>query len=303
MRRYWIGIRASAALAILGSAATLLMAGMMAWTMFHTKLPPEAAMPAATLKAFAVVMGALFAGLGVWGIWTSVGILRRRGWARISILVLAVLLAFMGASALLGVLLVPFPSTPGVSARVMENTRWGIAAFYGALALIGAWWLVLFNTGATKQYFAEREPARESARPLSIAIIGWYLLAGAAGTALAAALRMPALFFGLIVTGWSAMAVYTALTAVVIYLGAGLLRLRERARRWSIVYFGAMAANALVSVARPGLMQRMYRAMPGFFPTGAAMPQLDKMWVFCAIGAAACAVPIWFLVRRRAAFR
>jgi hypothetical protein len=84
----------------------------------------------------------------------------------------------------------------------MENARWGIAAFYGALALVGAWWLVLFNTSATKQYFAGREPERESARPLSIAIIGWYLLAGAVGTALAAVIRMPAVFFGLIFTGW-----------------------------------------------------------------------------------------------------
>ena len=41
MRRRWIGIRASAVLAILGSLATLLMAGMMAWGMFHAKPPAE----------------------------------------------------------------------------------------------------------------------------------------------------------------------------------------------------------------------------------------------------------------------
>ena len=118
-----------------------------------------------------------------------------------------------------------------------QNVRWGIAASYGTLALIGAWWLVLFNTRATKQYFAEREPARERARPLSVSIIGWYLLICAAGTALAAVLRVPTMLFGLIVTGWSAVAVCTALVAIDIYLGAGLLRLHERARLWSIVYF------------------------------------------------------------------
>ena len=32
------------------------------------------------------------------------------------------------------------------------------------------------------------------------------------------------------------------------------------------------------------------------------MPQMGNMWVFGLIGAAAVAVPIWFLVRRRAAF-
>jgi hypothetical protein len=302
MRRYWIGIRASAVLGILGGVATLFLAGMMVWGMFHAKLPQDVAMPPVPLKAIGVVMGVLFAGLGVWGIWTSVGIFRRRGWARISILVFAVLLAFMGGCALLAVLVIPFPSTPGVSARVMENARWGIAAFYGALLSIGAWWLVQFNTSATKQYFAEREPARESARPLSISIIGWYLLIGVVGMPLLAVLRMPAVFFGLIVTGWSALAIYTAYTAAAIYLGIGLLRLHERARRWSIVYFCVIAANTVVTLARPGIMQQMQRAMPGFFPPAAAMPQLDRMWVYGLISAVACAVPIWFLVRRRAAF-
>ena len=300
MRRRWIGIRASGVLAVLGSVATLLLAGMMAWSMFHATLPRDGAMPPVALRVFGVAMGVLFAGIGVWGIWTAVGIFRRRGWARISMLVLAGLLVFMGASAVLGILVMPFPSTPGVSSRVMENARWGVAAFYGALALIGVWWLILFNRGATRQYFTERDPARESARPLSIAIIGWYLLVGAAGTALAAVVRMPAMLLGLIVTGWSALAIYTVLTAAVIYLGAGLLGLRERARRWSIVYFCAVAANSLVTVARPGFMQQMQRAMPAFFPAG--MPQLEGMWVFGLMGAAASAIPVWFLVRRRSAF-
>ena len=304
MRRRWIGIRASAVVAILGSVATLLMAGMMAWGMFHAKPPAEMAMPPVTLKVIGVAMGVLFAGLGVFGIWTAVAIFRRRGWARISILVFAAFLVFMGASALLAILVMPFPSPPGVSvsARAMQNVRWGIAASYGALALIGAWWLVLFNTRATKQYFAEREPARESGRPLSIVIIGWYLLVCAAGTALPAVLRVPTMLFGLIVTGWSAVALCTALVAIDIYLGAGLLRLQERARLWSIVYFCAVAANSVVSLARPGIMQQMQQAAPAFFPTAAAMPQMGNMWVFGLISAAAFAVPIWFLVRRRAAF-
>jgi len=89
-------------LAILGSLATLLMAGMMAWGMFHAKPPAEMAMPPVTLKVIGVAMGVLFAGLGVFGIWTAVAIFRRRGWARISILVFAAFLVFMGASALLG---------------------------------------------------------------------------------------------------------------------------------------------------------------------------------------------------------
>jgi len=177
MRRRWIGIRASAVLAILGSLATLLMAGMMAWGMFHAKPPAEMAMPPVTLKVIGVAMGVLFAGLGVFGIWTAVAIFRRRGWARISILVFAAFLVFMGASAVLGILVMPFPSTPGVSSRVMENARWGIAAFYGALALIGAWWLWLFNTGKVKSEFAAGVGAESAGgRPVSVTVIAAYPL-------------------------------------------------------------------------------------------------------------------------------
>jgi hypothetical protein len=302
MPRRWIGIRASAVLAILGSVATLLLAGLTAWSMFHAKVPPELAMSPIALKVVGVAAGVLFAGIGALGICTSVGIFRRRGWARIAILVLAVLLAFMGASALLGVLVMPFPSPPGVSARLMQNTRWGIAAFYGALLLIGAWWLVLFNRGATKQYFAEREPARQSGRPLSIGIIGWYLVIGAAGAALGAVIPLPAMFFGLFLTGLPKLAICGVYIVAGTYLGAGLLRLREHARLWSIVYFCLLAANTLVSLARPGFMQQMQRAMPGLFPTAAFTPQMGEFWVLGLISAAACAIPIWFLVRRRSAF-
>lgn len=53
-----------------------------------------------------------------------------------------------------------------------------IAAFYGVLTAIGVWWLVLFSRSRTKEYFAGHGPVIESARPLSISVIAWYMLAG-----------------------------------------------------------------------------------------------------------------------------
>lgn len=264
----WIGIRVSAVLTILGSAGTLLFAGSMLWTALRASRldAPESPLP---LKAMLLTMAVFFTALSGWGIATAIGIFRRRGWARLSMIVFAVLLVGMGGSALVGILFIKLPATGNVSAATMQNIRVGIAAFYGAMAVIGAWWLLLFNSSATKQYFAEQ--AAPGSRPLSIAIIGWYLLLCAVGTATGAILRMPGMLFGAIVTGWAALAVYTAFTAVEIYLGAGLLQLQESARVASIVFFALMAANSVVTVVLPGFagrMQIMQLALPAFMRGG-----------------------------------
>ncbi|MBZ5619569.1 MAG: hypothetical protein LAQ69_12725 [Acidobacteriia bacterium] len=301
----WIGIRVSAVLTVLGSITTLLFAGLMLWTGFHAsqlEAPAESPFP---IKGMMVALAVFFVALSVWGISTAMGVFRHRGWARLSMVIFAVLLVGMGGSALLGILFIRFPETGNVPPQMMQNIRVGIAAFYGAMAVIGAWWLLLFNASPTKQYFAE-QPAAPGARPLSIGIIGWYLLLCALGTATAAILRVPGIFFGLVFTGWTALAVYTAFTAVNIYLGTGLLHLQESARVASIVYFGVMAVNSVAMVMLPGFDDRMrivQQAMPSFLRAGQTPPALEGTGGFMLAGTLLLVVPIWFLVRRRAAFQ
>ena len=113
MRGKWIAIRASAVLAIAGSLATLLIGGaILLGTMRAPKTGP--AVPPLPLKAIGMVMAAICSCLSGWGIWTAIGVYRRRQWARISIVVFAVLLTFMGASASLAMLFVQMPVQPGV---------------------------------------------------------------------------------------------------------------------------------------------------------------------------------------------
>jgi hypothetical protein len=306
MHRKWIAIRASAVLAIAGSLATLAIGGAM---LFGTlKAPPPAtgpAVPPLPLKAIGMVMAAICACLSGWGIWTAIGIFRRRQWARISIVVFAVLLTFMGASASLAMLFVQMPLQPGVSQHAMDTIRWGVGAFYGVLAAIGVWWLVLFNLGSTKEYFAQYAPSQPDARPLSVSIIGWYLLISAVSLAAMAVLRMPAFVFGAVITGWGGLAMYAVLASAQVFLGAGLLRLREQARMASIGYFCLMALNSAVTMGLPGQaarMQTVMREMPKLFPTGVAPQMPQPGWLFAFLGTAFLAVPIWFLVHRRAAF-
>jgi hypothetical protein len=302
----WIAIRVSATLTILGSAATLLFAGLMVMAGFFAPPPPAAAESPAPFKGMMAALAVFFTALSVWGLLTGIAIFRRRGWARLSMVIFAVLLVGMGGSALLGILFIRLPQNPSVSPQMMLAIRLGIAAFYGALAVTGAWWLLLFNSSRGKQYFAEPQPAAEEGRPLSISIIAWYLLAGTVFAAAAAILRVPGMFFGVLLTGWAALGVYTAFAAVNLYLGSGLLQLQEPARIGSIVYFAIVGLNGAVTFLLPGFDGRM-RAMQEAFPRFLRWSQQQSLpiegWGFALIGTVFSAVPIWFLVRRRAAFR
>jgi hypothetical protein len=44
------------------------------------------------------------------------------------------------------------------------------------------------------------------------------------------------------------------------------------------------------------------RAMPKFFPAGTPAQMPQPTWIFMLIGVAFAAIPVWLLVRRRAAF-
>ena len=296
----------SAVLTILGSAMTLLLAGLMLLAGFFAQPPQNTPPSPIPLKPMMAVMAAFFVALSAWGISTAIAVFLRRRWARISILVFAVLLTFMSAGGMLAILFVQLPTTSNSdAARFMPVVRLGMAAFYGVLTSIGVWWLVLFNRSGTKEYFAGQGPVSESARPLSISVIAWYMLVGAAFMVLAAILRFPAVLFGAVLTGWVTLAVYGVWAAAQIYLGTGLLSLQQGARVGSIALFCFAAANGAVSMLGPGyaeMIRQMQIAMPKLFLAGTQTAMPGPMWVFALLATAGCAVPIFFLVRRRPAF-
>jgi hypothetical protein len=304
MQENWIGIRASAGLAIFGSATGLAIAG---FTLYSTLVmhPPPGSAPPFPMAVVGLVVAALFAFLSAWGIWTAIGIFRRRGWARVSIVVFAVLLTIMGVGAALTILFMPLPVAEGLNQGRMDAVRWGVAGFYGLLVAIGVWWLVLFNLSSTKEYFAQDASYETGARPLSVSVIGWYLLAGSLFMVAGAVIRAPAFFFGAVVRGWGGFAVYMIFAGTQILLGRGLLRLEERARVGAIAYLCLTALNAVLTLTPPGLaakMQILQREMLWLFPAGTTTQAAQPGWVTVLIGIAYAALPIWFLVRQRTAF-
>jgi hypothetical protein len=305
MHKNWIGIRASAVLAIVGSLVTLVMGGAMLFAMLVGPPPQGPAAPPFPLAAIGIVMAAIAAGLSGWGIWTAIGIFRRRGWARVSILVFAALLTFMAAAGGLTILFMQFPPQAGVNQSIMDAVRWGMAAFYGVLLAIGVWWLVLFNLSSTKEYFGQGGASEPPARPLSVSTIAWYLLISALFMPILVVFRMPAFVFGAVITGWGGPAVYAVFAGAQLLLGLGLLRLRELARVGTIAFFCFMALNCAFILTPPGFaarMQILQREMPKLFPAGVPTQMPQPGWLFALMWIAFAAIPIWFLVRRRAAF-
>ena len=301
----WIAIRTSGVIAIAIGAAALFLAALMILALLLAPMRDASPLPPAVLRAVGIVVALMLGACAAWAVSTGVGIFRRRGWARVSILIAAGVFAFFGCMGGLALWFMPFPMDARVDQRAAEIARFVIVGLYGLQAALGVWWLVLFNRPAAKSYFVAGH-ARPSARPLSVTLIAWYLLAGAVLTALGAVVHMPAMFFGILITGWSATGVYSVFAAAQLYLGSGLLQLDESARVGSVIFFVLSAASGLVSFVGPGADERMRTlesGLPGFLRMGTAeMPEWRGVWVSAVAGLVFVAVPIWFLIRRRAAF-
>jgi hypothetical protein len=246
------------------------------------------------------VMFAVLAGLGFW---TAVGLFRLRSWARTSMLVFAGFLAGWAILALLGSMAVPV--TPQMSPLTQRGFREVMAIGFGIPFAIGIWWLVQFNTQSTKAAFASPVVESPSGRPLSISIMGWIGILGIPSCLLLALMRMPAFLFGTAFYGWSAIAIYILFGVVSLFIGKGLLDLREPARLAGIGWlaFGFLHTSLVTLV--PAWRQRMFdlqRALAPSQPQPIALNQSMILIVTIGGSAVVTAFAIWFLVRNRPAF-
>jgi hypothetical protein len=104
----------------------------------------------------------LFLVVLVWCAWTVVGLFRLRSWARYSILVIGLLDFLFFALLCAGTIYVrftpivvsldahPSPAVPFPVGAILLS----LALIYGAIALIGVWWLVYFNLRTVRLAFS-----------------------------------------------------------------------------------------------------------------------------------------------------
>jgi hypothetical protein len=294
-----VGVTASAVVAILGSILALLFAGIMVAIPY---IAPAQAQPPNGVQ-FIIAAAGMFAGLAAIGIWTSVGLFRLHSWARTSMLVFAGFLAAVSIFALMGTMAVPMP--PEYTAATVRTFHRTIALMFGIPFAVGVWWLIQFNTQSTKAAFASPIAEAASLRPLSITIIAWASIAGGAFCLFPMLAGMPAFLFGATLNGWIAGVIYAFFGAISLYIGKGLLDLRERARIVAIAWSAFSFVHAGVVTLVPSLRQRMFESQRALTPNQPSPIPFDEgmmLNMIFAFAAIVAAVTIWFLIRNRAAF-
>jgi hypothetical protein len=289
------GVTASAVFALLGSLAMVAFFVLIGVTTFISKGPP---MPPQARFGLPMAL-AMFGVLGTWGITTAIGLFRLRNWARISTVVFSVFLAFGGLVTAPVMLFVPPPPSAGQDFRAV---MWVIAAVYGALGLLGSFWLYYFNRRATRQLFSGTAPA-ESGRPLSISIIGWWMLITGLIAPVGGLLRMPATIFLWILTGWAAVALDLLCGSLSAYIGYGLLRMKPLARVAAICWFGFAAVNSAVFYLVPGREARFAKLISGFsFGPQPPSPVHFPVLLILPLTLIMVGIPLWLLIAGKPSF-
>lgn len=308
-----IGVTLSAVVCLLGSAVTVVIGVGVLVASFGLppSVPASMVAPPADSARVMLTSAVMLTVLAALGIATGIGLLKLRPWARTSILVFGGVMAAICLSAGLMIFALSLPVQQTMpDGLTMAKLRPIMLGMYTVPFLIGVWWLVQFNRPGTKAAFAGGgEVARTGdghlMRPLSITIIGALFVTSGAFTIVPAYSRMPAMMFGLVLTGWAATMLYVVVAAVQISAGSGLLKLHETARILTIAWIVIGIANLAVMAWVPGLRANVetYERTIGRMPAGPPpfdMVQLMRvmmpLWLLVAV------VTIWFLVRRRAAF-
>jgi hypothetical protein len=311
------GITISAVVALVGSGFILLLAGLVVLGLVLGALAPLPG-KVSYFPAFA----ALFDwGFAAWGMATAVGLLKLREWARISLLVFAALLLFGAIVAGVAVLFVPMPiprnePNPPLTTHLIAMLRVSSAILYGGFGALGAWWLYYFNKHSVRDEFRRSSPVSPAllpfvgpmshARPVSVSIIGAFMLIGVLSILVALVLRAPWLMFGFLFSGWTAVFVASPLLLAQFAAGVGLLRMKlwGRALAICILLFGLL--NVIVTALSPGSQSRWDQAMQTIYarwglPSTIA-PLHFPVWLMTVPAVPIFFVELWFLITRKPAF-
>lgn len=294
-----IGIYVSAVVALLGSLLLLATAGLMLALPYI--MPAKAGpFPPGVRAGMYLTAGLMLAG-AAWGIATSIGLFRCDRWSRISILVFSCLMAATCLLSLVVVLLIPLPA-PGGSAPPI-NIRALLAAFYGSFIALGVIWAVYFTRVGVKAEFGATAP-RTDPRPLSIVIIGWWLVVSSFFVLPTVIIRFPAYLLGLVLGGWRGTLFYLLSGALCFYVGRGLLRLDRRAYQVGVGYFVFAIVNSATILWLPERFALVTSALPSWLPQPAHAGFVSSAGAVGGMvaGLVSISVPLFFVIRNRAAF-
>lgn len=303
-------IPTSAVVTLLGSLATLAFGAFAVFGIFFSATQPQQAVDPTMLKVGGGILGAILASIAAWGIATGIALLLRRRWARISMLIFSILLGLYALlmAAVFALMPLLLPDAPPQAGAAMQTVRWVLVGFCLLGVGLAVWWLLLFGPKRCLEYFGGEGGVRK--RPLGVSLIAWWLLSSAVFMPVAMALRAPAFILGMTVTGWMAALVYAIYGAAQLYLGWGLLKLREDARWGAIVFLLFTVANSAAGALLPGSWARMQSALADAWPAlhmqagamAGAGGQRAMSMLGVLLGAVAAGFCCWYLALRRHKF-
>ncbi|HEY4710276.1 MAG TPA: hypothetical protein VIH46_08910 [Candidatus Acidoferrales bacterium] len=320
------GITFSAVVVFLGSAFTILCGGFAVLGSFiasHSELGTSAPID---FRFVAIFEAIFYLGFGVWGIASGIGLIKTRQWARISMLAFSGILILFSLPVVLVIAAARFPqsSDPSLPANFMVIMRVSMAAIFVLIAALGGFWLYFFNKKSVKaQFLGALSPGEEivpdssgrrpTARPMSITIIGWFLLIASGLTSLFVLFfrgffpgqSIPFSFFGFFLFGRRAILTIVAWMAAQFVAAVGLLKLRNWGRVVTIWLQVLGIANSLLTFGLPANRVRFQQIMETMMAsTNPRLPQpfSPPVWIGVVASAPIVFVFLWFLFREKRAF-
>lgn len=300
------GVTITAIAAAAGAAIAFLFAAVFTAVLFLPQQQPPPGVTPALLRIGQFGSIAMFGLVGVWAAATAVGLWKLKSWGRWSVLIYAGLLIFCSVPAAILMMFVPLPPAPNVTEEFMRGVRVSMVGTYGAFALLGALLLYYFNRPSVRAQFGPIDENRSAAggRPLSVTLIGAYLILAGLSTGVFGVLSFPGVLLGMVIEGAAACLFYLTLGIAYVWIGMGLLKLRPMSRVAAIAVFVFGVVNSAAVMLLPGLNERIAALQSPFMRELPDTPFTSIPFAIAAIsvGALFMLAPIWFLVRNRPAF-
>ncbi len=325
------GITASAIVVFIGSAFTLLFAALMLFGGFVSqRIPPSPDLPA-NLGLIIFAEAAFFDALGAWGLATGFGLLKTRQWARISLMVFAVILVVVAVPAAAILAIIPMRAPSGSKAGALPPNffsliRYGMGAFYASIGALGGWWLYYFNTRPVTDQFRvpstafapnpaygvpafptsgaylldPSHAATSRPRPISVTILAWFLIVTGGlmplyplyFRAMYPGFGMPVFLLGFLLQGAAATAAFVFWGIAYVVVGVGLLKFRNWARITAIGLQVFGILNFLPLVAIPSKRQKFQEITDAMMASLPHSPALQAPFTFPAWIGLAGVLPI-----------
>ena len=249
-----------------------------------TTRPEAPPIPPFALTAATIIFVAMFF-VAAFGIFTGIGLLQLKNWARISALVWAGISTFFSALAQVFILILPFPVVPNAQGANMAAVKGMLAIFYALPIVIGVWWLILFNQKKTKELFSRTREIPNPAAPagprcpLPLAILAGFMLFSVLSMFLVPFMHVPVtmIFFGERLKGEFGAFLFAAFAVLTLAAAIGLLTLKRWGYWLAFGLYGFTLISGTVTALRSNYGANMREIFSEMKMPEASGPMLDLL--------------------------